>query len=51
LSGTGFFVGFGVAIIMIAVIMFLILKVFNIEEDAWYAGAYIFAIVRAIIAF
>lgn len=35
LSGTGFLVGFGVIIIMIAVIMFLILKAFNVEEGAW----------------
>jgi len=51
LSGTGFLVGFGVIIVMIAVLMFLILKAFNVEEGAWWAVAYIFAIVRAIIAF
>ncbi|MGY5861525.1 MAG: hypothetical protein RTU09_04060 [Candidatus Thorarchaeota archaeon] len=35
LSGTGFLVGFGVIIIMIAVIMLLILKAFSVEEGAW----------------
>ena len=35
LSGTGFLVGFGVIIGMIALIMFLILKAFSVEEGAW----------------
>lgn len=35
LSGTGFLVGFGVIIVMIAVIMFLILRAFSVEEGAW----------------
>lgn len=35
LSGTGFLVGFGVIIIMMCVIMFLMLKAFNVEGGAW----------------
>ena len=35
LSGTGFLIGFGVIIVMISVIMFLILKAFSFEEGAW----------------
>ena len=35
LSGTGFLIGFGVIIVMISIIMFLILKAFSVEEGAW----------------
>ncbi len=35
MSSTGFLVGVGVVIVMIAVIMFLVLKAFNVEEGAW----------------